>query len=67
MAQELQYPTPEQLFPYSVKVEQSAKVARVLVHCYNNHLESAVRESIEAYLKVCRDLVQFGCKIAPEE
>jgi hypothetical protein len=68
MAQELQYPpTPEQLFPYSVKVEQMAKGARVSVHCYNNHIDLVAREAIETYLKVRRQLIELGCKVAPEE
>jgi len=64
--QELRYlPTSEQLFPYSVKVKQTAKRARVSVHCYNNHLELVVRECIESYLKVRRQLAELGWKVAP--
>lgn len=66
--QELQYPTQaEQQFPYSVKVEQTARGARVSVHCYNNHIDLVAREAIETYLKVRRQLVEVGCKLAPEE
>jgi hypothetical protein len=69
MTQELTYPinNEQPTFPYSVKVEQTAKGARVSVHCYNQHLELAVKESIEAYVKVRRDLVSAGLKVAPEE
>ena len=31
--------TIEATYPYSVRVEQCAKGARVSVHCYNRHLE----------------------------
>jgi hypothetical protein len=49
---ETQYPLPnvETTYPYSVRIEQSAKGARVSVHVYNIHLELAVKEAIETYL-----------------
>lgn len=67
--QEFQYPPPpaEQLFPYSVKIEQTAKGARVSVHCYNQHIDLVVKEVIEAYLKIRSELQESGCKVAPEE
>ena len=48
---EVQYPpTTEITYPYSVRIEQSAKGARISVHCYNRYLELAAKEAIEAYL-----------------
>ena len=60
-------PTIEATYPYSVRVEQCAKGARVSVHCYNQHLELAVRETIEAYLSTRRQLEEAHLKVAPEE
>jgi len=66
---EIQYPptTVEATYPYSVRIEQSAKGARISVHCYNRYLELAAREAIEAYLSVRRQLKEVGLKVAPEE
>ena len=65
---EVQYPpSTEIVFPYSVRIEQSAKGARISVHCYNRHLELAVREAIETYLNTRRQLVEAGLRVAPEE
>lgn len=43
-------PAIEATYPYSVRIEQSAKGARISVHCYNRYLELAAREAVEAYL-----------------
>ena len=65
---EIQYPpTTEITYPYSVRIEQSAKGARISVHCYNRFLELAAREAIEAYLSTRRQLKDVGLKVAPEE
>ena len=64
----VQYPSNAEIgYPYSVRVEQTAKGARVSVHCYNQHLELAVRETIEAYLSARRQLQEAHLKVAPEE
>ena len=54
-------------YPYSVRIEQSAKGARISVHCYNRYLELAAKEAIEAYLSTRRQLRDVGLKVAPEE
>ena len=65
---EVQYPpTTEITYPYSVRIEQSAKGARISVHCYNRYLELAAKEAIEAYLSTRRQLRDVGLKVAPEE
>ena len=64
---EIQYPRPEITYPYSVRIEQSAKGARISVHCYNRYLELAAKEAIEAYLSTRRQLKEVGLKVAPEE
>ena len=54
---EVQYPpTTEITYPYSVRIEQSAKGARISVHCYNRYLGLAAMEAIEAYLSTRRQL-----------
>jgi hypothetical protein len=47
---ETQYPGIDATYPYSVRLEQTAKGARVSVHVYNRNSESAVKEAIETYL-----------------
>ena len=65
---EIQYPQATEItYPYSVRIEQSAKGARICVHCYNRYLELAAREAIEAYLSTRRQLRDVGLKGAPEE
>lgn len=66
--EEVKYPPAAEItYPYSVRIEQTAKGCRVSVHCYNRHLELAVRETIEAYLSTRRQLKELGLKVAPEE
>lgn len=60
-------PNIEPIYPYSVKIEQTAKGSRVSVHVYNRHLELAAREAIEAYLNTRRQLKEVGLPLAPEE
>ena len=65
---EIQYPQATEItYPYSVRIEQSAKGARISVHCYNRYLELAAKEAIEAYLSTRRQLRDVGLKVAPEE
>lgn len=65
---ETQYPQNiEATYPYSVRIEQSAKGSRVSVHVYNRHIELAVREAIESYLNTRRQLKELGLRVAPEE
>ena len=66
---EIEYPPPtiEATYPYSVRIEQTAKGGRVSVHVYNRHLELAARAAIEAYLSTRRQLKDVGLKVAPEE
>jgi hypothetical protein len=62
---EVEYPqTAEQLFPYSVKIDQTAKGARISIRCNNNILDLAISESVAAYLKVRRELVKAGCPVS---
>lgn len=66
--EETEYPQETQItYPYSVRLEQTAKGCRVSVHVYNRSLELAVRESIEAYLKTRKTLKDANLKVAPEE
>jgi hypothetical protein len=60
-------PNIETIYPYSVKIEQTAKGSRVSVHVYNRHIELAAREAIEAYLNTRRQLKEVGLLVAPEE
>ena len=65
---EIQYPQATEItYPYSVRIEQCAKGARISVHCYNRFLELAAREAIEAYLSTRKQLKDVGLKVAPEE
>lgn len=65
---EIQYPSSiEATYSYSVRLEQSAKGTRVSVHVYNRHLKLAVREAIESYLSMRRQLKEMGLRVAPEE
>ena len=59
----VQYPptTVETTYPYSVRIEKSAKGARISIHCYNRHLKLAAREAIEAFLSHRRQLKELGC------
>ena len=65
---EIQYPSNvEATYPYSVRLEQTAKGARVSVHMYNRERELAVKEAIETYLNTRKQLKELGLKVAPEE
>jgi hypothetical protein len=64
---EIQYPPAAEItYPYSVRLEQTAKGARISVHVYNRFLELAVKEAIETYLNTRRKLKELGLKVAPE-
>ncbi len=60
-------PIIRETYPYSITIQQTAAGARVTAHCYNQHLELAVRETIEAYIDTRRKLKNLGYAIAPEE
>jgi hypothetical protein len=65
---EAQYPqTIETIYPYSVRVEQTAKGARVSVHTYGKALENTIDEAIIAYGAVRQKLEQTGFRVASEE
>ena len=63
----LQSEQDQPIYPYSIKIEQTAKGARVSVHCYNMVLDLAVKESIEAYVKTRKQLQEVDCVLASEE
>jgi hypothetical protein len=57
----------ESLYPYSVRIEQTAKGARVSVHTYGKGLDETVKEAILAYGEARIRLEDARYKIAPEE
>jgi hypothetical protein len=57
----------EPQYPYSVRIERTAKGARWTVHCYGKDLESAMAESIKAYDELGNRLQEKGLAIAPAE
>jgi hypothetical protein len=63
MVEEPKQPT----FSHSVKIEQSAKGARVTVHVSADNFQDARMQSTELFLKVQEDLKIQGLPIAPIE
>ncbi|MEO9319101.1 MAG: hypothetical protein ABI361_00345 [Nitrososphaera sp.] len=55
------------LFQYSVKIERSAKGARHTVHVYSNDKETALKESVELYDRIAKELESQGLTVAPIE
>jgi hypothetical protein len=54
-------------FSHSVKIEQSAKGARVTVHVSSDNFHDARMQSTELFLKVQQDLQIQGIPLAPVE
>lgn len=53
--------------PFSVKIEQTAKGARVSVHAYGRTALDAVATAVEMYGDVQKRLAKDGHTIAPAE
>lgn len=64
---EAEYPpeTTEITYPYSVKIEQSAR--GISVHVYSKGQETAVKKAIEMYVNTRNELKEIGQKVAVEE
>jgi hypothetical protein len=54
-------------FSHSVKIEQSAKGARVTVHVSADNFQDARMQSTELFIKVTEDLKIQGVPLAPIE
>ena len=66
MSGEVQIRFPPQ-FSHSVKIDQTAKGARISVHVYSNSQEDVIRQAVQMYREVKRRLEQEGQGIAPIE
>lgn len=53
--------------PYSVKIEQTAKGARVTIHAYGKTIEEARAQAIALYLDTLGSLKESNVVIAPVE
>jgi hypothetical protein len=53
--------------PYSVKVEQTARGARVSVHVYAKSPEEVTQQVVELYTNIQKQLTEAGHVIAPVE
>jgi hypothetical protein len=54
-------------FSHSVKIEQTAKGARVTVHVSANTFRSAMYEAVELYSQTRSSLLDHGVELAPIE
>lgn len=54
-------------FTHSIKIEQSAKGARVTVHVEANSKETAMMQAIDLYISTQKELVKLGQVVAPIE
>jgi hypothetical protein len=54
-------------YPYSVKVERTAKGARYAVHVYHENREQALQEATAMYIALGRSLEEQGQVVAPVE
>jgi hypothetical protein len=54
-------------YPYSVKVERTAKGARYAVHVYNADKDAALQEATAMYIALGRTLEEQGQVVAPVE
>lgn len=52
-------------YPYSIKIEQTAKGLRVHAHVYGNNEEETISSAISTYEKTINQLKKDGNKIAP--
>jgi hypothetical protein len=53
------------VLPYSVKVEQTAKGARISVHVYGKTAEDVTEQVVQLYTNVKKQLVASGHVVAP--
>ena len=53
--------------PYSAKVDQTAKGARVSVHVYGKTPDEVTRQVVELYTNIQKQLIKEGHVIAPVE
>jgi hypothetical protein len=53
--------------PYSAKVEQTARGARVSVHVYAKSAEEVTQQVVELYTNIQKQLTEAGHVIAPVE
>ena len=53
--------------PYSAKVDQTAKGARVSVHVYGKTPEEVTRQVVELYTNIQKQLIKEGHVIAAVE
>ena len=51
------------IFPYSVKIDQSAKGTLVIVDTYNNDAQTAKNEAIKLFLETRKELKNSGVKV----
>jgi hypothetical protein len=58
---------PNQSYPYSVKIERTAKGARFAIHVYNKDREQAMTEAASMYIALGRSLQEQGQVVAPVE
>ena len=63
---EVQIKFPSQ-FSHSVKIEQTAKGARISVHVYSNNQDEAVSQALQIYGAVQDRLEREGHAVAPIE
>ena len=63
---EVQIKFPSQ-FSHSVKIEQTAKGARISVHVYSNNQDEAINQAVQVYGAVRNKLEQEGHTVAPVE
>lgn len=54
-------------FPYSVKIEQTQKGARVTVHVNSNDVGEVKNQAVELYVQTKADLANRGQVVAPED
>lgn len=56
-----------QSYPYSVKIERTAKGARFAIHIYNKDKQTAMDEAASMYIALGRNLEEQGQVVAPVE
>ena len=61
---EVEYPP---VFSHSVKIDQTAKGARVTVHVHANSQETAIGQAVETYKNTIKKLEENGQPVAPIE
>jgi hypothetical protein len=58
---------PAIVYPYSVKLEQTAKGVRVSVHVYAGSQDMVIGQAVATYLNAIETLQKSGVVIAPME